>query len=483
MKLSAFEIANAVGGRLIIGKNDIYIKHIATDTSKVTEDTLFVPIIGARVDGHSFIEKAFENGANAVFTSKILPQEIIDRADDIDKAIISVRDTKAALQDLGRYYRLRYVHIPYVGVTGSVGKTTTREMIACALSASFNTYSTKGNANSQIGVPITVAETFEDAETGVIEMGISEHGEMNRLSRIVNCGMAVITVIGVSHIANLGSKENIMKEKLHITDHMPDGAVLLLNGDDELLNKLSSEKLHEMGYCAGRDIKLKFYGTGVNACYRAVNTEKTASGTAYDLYIEEKFITHVSLSVPGLHMVLNSLAALAAAAENKADIKKAAEKLSEFRSLDGRGQISEKDGIKIINDAYNAAPQSMTAGLKVLTETEPGKGGERIAVLADMLELGKDEKEYHRELGNFIIREAGNIDRVLLYGELTVNTMNEIISLQKSEKGRLRAEHFDNIEALKEELYKVKKKGDIIFFKGSNSMRLWELAGELQAER
>lgn len=482
MKLSALEIANAVGGRLITKDNDISITHIATDTSKVTEGTLFVPIIGARVDGHSFIEKAFENGAKAVFTSKVLPQEIIDRADSIDKAIISVRDTKAALQDLGRYYRLRYIHIPYIGVTGSVGKTTTREMIACALSASLNTYSTRGNANSQVGVPITVAETPEDAEAGVIEMGISEHGEMNLLSRIVNCSMAVVTVIGVSHIANLGSRENIMKEKLHITDHMPDGAVLLLNGDDELLNKLSSERLHEMGYCAGRDVRLKFYGTGANACYRAENIEKTDLGTAYDFYVNEKRLTRVKLFVPGRHMLLNSLAALAAAVENKADIKKAAERLSDFKSLDGRGRISERDGIKIINDAYNAAPQSMAAGLKVLDETEPGEGGERIAVLADMLELGRDEKKYHEELGSFIVNETENIDRVLLYGELTKNTISEITRLQRQEKKRPRADHFDSIEALRKELYSIKKKGDIIFFKGSNSMRLWELAGELSGE-
>lgn len=478
MKLSAHEIAEATDGQLLAGNGEINITHIATDTSKVREGSLFVPIIGARVDGHTFIEKALSDGAAAAFTSERPSSELLKRAQENGKAIISVKDTRAALQALGSYYRLSYVHIPYIGVTGSVGKTTTREMIACALSAGLNTYSTRGNANSQTGVPITVSETPTDAEIGVIEMGMSEPGEMPRLSKIVNCSMAVVTIIGVSHIANLGSQENIMKEKLHITDDMPDGAMLFLNGDDELLRDLSEDKLHEMGYCSGKSIKVRFYGTKDNAYYRAVNVTESAAGTEYDFELDKKIITHVKLSVPGIHMVLNSLAALAAAVENGVDAREASGRLSEFRSLNGRGQVTEKNGIRIINDAYNAAPQSMMAGLRVLNSTEPGEGGERIAVIADMLELGEDENKYHSEIGEFIINETKNIDRVLMYGNLTLNTFRTIKLLKKNDTV-LETEHFEDLEDLGKRLCSIKKKGDVIFFKGSNSMKLWELAERL----
>ena len=507
MNISVSEILSATGGRLISGSRDALISHAASDTKNVKSGSIFVPIIGARVDGHTFIEKAVADGAVAAFTSEDLSDERLERLSDTGAAIIRVEDTRTALQETAKYYRRKYINIPYIGVTGSVGKTTTREMIACALSAGLNTYSTKGNANSQIGVPITVTETNEDAEIGVIEMGISEHGEMSRLAEIVNCSMAVMTVIGVSHIANLGSRENIMLEKLHITDCLPDDGGLILNGDDELLKDITLEGLHELGYCHGKHINIIFYGTGDKADYRAQNVIMTKEGAEYELVHDGKKLTDVKLSVSGMHMVLNSLAALAAAAERGVDIKKAAERLHSFKSLDGRGQLTEKDGIKIINDAYNAAPQSMEAGLRVLDEALPEGNGEQIAVLADMLELGKDEAVYHAELGDFIANNTKNISTVLMYGDLCRNTFERIRELADikgtifSEKpeakavggdaqdaikittefnGRiLTAMHFDNLNELKKELCRIKKNGDVIFFKGSNSMKLWSLAAEL----
>ena len=391
-------------------------------------------------------------------------------------------DGLQALQELAACYRREYVRIPYIGITGSVGKTTTREMTACALQASYKVYSTKGNANSQTGTPITVTETDEDAEIGVIEMGMSEPGEMSRLSKVVQCDTAVFTVIGVSHIGNLGSRENIMREKLHILDCISDNGTLILNGDDDMLSRSDIHDFFPEGTDA-KHIRVIYYGTGDNAFVRAADISEMNGRFSYTLYVGGTAVTKVTLSVPGEHMLLNSLAALAAAYAHDADMVKAAVNVGAFESLDGRGRIYESRGIRIINDAYNAAPQSVRAGLKVLNSMQDNTE-RRVAVLADMLELGPDEDRFHREVGEFIAAEAPDIDIVMLYGELSKYTA-EGIKLGFCEDPSRHMPWiycFDSIEeletALKQEIYP----GDAILFKGSNSMKLGPLVNKLYPE-
>lgn len=504
MRLSASETAEAVGGVIIAGSADKVITDISTDSNAVKCGDLFVPIVGARVDAHRFIAGAAANKAAAAFTAydigKLSELAGMTEAEFAGKigmnmsdgaktescdggiTLIRVDDTRAALQRLGAYYRRKYVHIPYIGVTGSVGKTTVREMIACALSASYKVYSTKGNANSQTGVPITVTRTDDSADIGVIEMGMSEFGEMSRISRVVQCDTAVFTVIGVSHIGNLGSRENIMREKLHILDGMHDGGVLILNGDDDMLSRSDIRDYFPDG-TADKNIRLMYYGTGSNASVRACNVSREQGCCSYDLVIEGKNVTRVSLSVPGEHMVLNSLAALAAAYCSNADVVKAAEELGRFSSLDGRGRIYSFDGVTVINDAYNAAPQSVKAGLKVLDGLENAE--RRIAVLADMLELGPDELEFHREVGRYIAEEAKNIDIVMLYGELSKATA-EGIKLGFCEDPSCHMPWvycFDDINELKKTIASEVYEGDAVLFKGSNSMKLGQLVSELYPSR
>lgn len=500
MILTVKEAAEAIGGKVIVGENISFnSESIATDSNKAAEGALFIPVIGARVDGHRFIEGAFDNGASCTLTSKALSKELLAKAKAENKGIIMTEDNVAALQRLGAFFREKYVHIPYIGVTGSVGKTTTREMIACAVSAGFDTYSTKGNANSQTGVPITVMATPESAGIGVIEMGISEFGEMHRLSEVVKCDMAVMTVIGISHIANLGSQENIMKEKLHILDDMPDGARLFLNGDDPLLKGLSEEKIHAYGIAEGKRINISFYGTGDNAEYKAVNIKESSDGSEFDVYVNGRIETHARLFVPGTHMILNALAAIASAFAAGVDIKKAAEALSSFKSLDGRGEIRESRGIKVINDAYNAAPQSVKAGLRVLNGIQSEGHGRHTAVLADMLELGDEEVFYHEDIGRFIVSETPKIDKVMLYGKLSshilegirnealkngasVNEESERLNIDFHNGRCLDVQHFNYFEGLSRTVKAETKAGDTVFFKGSNSMKLWSMAKELIGE-
>ena len=484
MRLRAAEVAQAAGGIIIAGSEDTIVTDISTDSNKMKEGDLFVPIIGARTDAHKYILGAAAHGAVAAFSAYDL-DKLSELAGMSTKefaaqhlTIIKVDNTLAALQSLGAYYRQQYVHIPYVGVTGSVGKTTCREMIASALSASYKVYSTKGNANSQTGVPITVTETEEDAEIGVIEMGISEFGEMSRLSKVVQCDTAVFTVIGVSHIANLGSRDNILREKLHILDCIHEGGTLILNGDDDMLSREDVRAFFPEG-TDSKNIRIIYYGTGDKAFVRAADISEEDSCYSYMLHIDGEPVTRVKLSVAGEHMLLNSLAALTCAYVHGADIQKAAQNLGDFKSLDGRGRIYESRGIKVINDAYNAAPQSVKAGLKVLDNINTE--GRRIAVLADMLELGEDEARYHSEVGAFISSDTPNIDIVMLYGGLMKYTAEGIKQGFCEEPGR----HmpwvycFDSLEELKKELEHELYAGDAVLFKGSNAMKLGELAREL----
>ncbi len=529
MRLSAAEAAKAAGGRIIYGSGDTVIENISTDSNSIKDNCLFVPIVGAKFDAHKFIIGAAANGAVAAFSSAYDLPELANmsgmseeeyrlkldeagsaadataknsdaaetKADSIGvngteavgcahlaKAACTIikldnaRDGLEALQKLAAYYRREYVHLPYIGITGSVGKTTTREMTAAALSASYKVYSTKGNANSQTGTPITVAGTSEDAGIGVIEMGMSEPGEMSRLSKVVQCDTAVFTLIGVSHIANLGSRENIMREKLHILDCISENGTLILNGDDDMLSR---EDIHDFFPDGTEDkhLRIIYYGTGDNAYVRATDICEENGCYGYTLNIDGSSVTRVQLSVPGEHMLLNSLAALTVAYVHDADIVRAAECIGSFESLDGRGRIYESGGIRIINDAYNAAPQSVKAGLRVLNSMRDNE--RRIAVLADMLELGPDEDSFHREVGEFIAAETPDIDIVMLYGKLSKHTA-EGIKLGFCEEPSRHMPWvycFDSIEELENALRQEIYSGDAVLFKGSNSMKLGQLVSRL----
>ncbi|MDO4265789.1 MAG: UDP-N-acetylmuramoyl-tripeptide--D-alanyl-D-alanine ligase [Eubacteriales bacterium] len=478
MELTVKQVAEACGGRLLCGDETRMVRHISLNSNKMAGDDLFVPIIGERVDAHRFLSGAFSAGAVCALTSWKSPellkdtalQAVLDR--DPSAALIEVEDTRAALQALGRWYREKRVRIPLIGVTGSVGKTTTREMIACALSAGKRVYATKGNSNSQVGVPITVTETDADAEIGVIELGMSEFGEMSRISEVARVDAAVMTNIGISHINQLGTQENILIQKLHILDGMPDGAPLFLNGDDKMLCELTEEKIHAYGIAEGRRIPIIFYGTGENADWRAEKI--TLSKGLPQFVIRRRHADgsvseyNCSLSVPGMHIVLNALASVAAAFYFGVDAEKASVALSEFHGVGGRGEIEEAGGIRIIDDSYNAAPASMKAGLTVLCDLP--SAGRRVAVLADMLELGEKEAGYHREVGEFIRERKLPLDMLWLYGPLSVHIGEACRENKMEDVPQIR--HFDSLEALSAALTETLKPGDTVLFKGSNGMGL-----------
>ena len=306
--LTVRDIAEICGGRILRGNPEGMPCRISTDSREELENALFVPVIGERTDGHKYLCQVAEKGAAAAFTSEGDP--FADDAAGIPEsfALIAVDDTVKALQDLGAGCRKLHP-IPLVGVTGSVGKTSTREIIAAALSAGKKVFRTKGNHNSQIGVPITLSELSGEDEIGVIEMGMSNFGEMSRLSRMVRPDAAVFTNVGEAHLEILGSKENIRSEKLHIQDCMPEQAVLFVNGDDPLLRD-----------CPLREgVRRVRYGTSEGCDVRAVNIDLSHGRPKFEVLAGEERIP-VSLNVYGMHHVLNASAALAVAKDNVSDI-------------------------------------------------------------------------------------------------------------------------------------------------------------------
>ncbi len=450
------EIVAATGGRLLCGNLQQKIEHLSIDSRTMKGSDLFVPLIGEKVDAHRFLDQAFASGAVAVLTSEH------ESAEDPLHAWIRVEDTKKALQDIGRYYRNR-LSLPLVGITGSVGKTTTREMVAAALSAKFRVYKTPGNSNSQVGVPITLSEIASKDEIGVLELGMSMPGELTVIAKIARVDMAVITNVGITHIEQLGSQENIYHEKLTIQDGLKKDGILFLNGDDPLLKDTKARE--------GR--RTIYYGTGENSEYRA---EDIRNEDGYPVFTAncrgEKYM--VRLNVMGHHNILNAMAALAVADQSKVPLSGAVKSLAAFSGFKNRQQITVKHGVTFIDDTYNASPVSMKAGLEVL---EAKAKGRRIAVLADMKELGPDSTKFHYEVGSWM--KSHPVDILFTYGELAKQIA------QGAKRAGVRAEylHFeeDQRDALTDAIRTKLLPGDCVLLKGSNSMKLGEVAAKLMA--
>lgn len=386
------DIVRAVSGRLAWGDEEAFVHHVSTDSRNVKDGTLFVPIIGERVDAHRFILDVLVQGAACVFSSDHTVQG--DRG-----ACIYVEDTLAAMQKLAAWYRSLF-SLPIIGITGSVGKTTTKEMIAAVLDTKYKTLKTYKNLNSQIGVALMMFELEEDTEMAVIEMGISMPGEMDRLVEIVKPECAVLTNIGVSHIGNLGSRENICAEKGKIVTYLPDGGQFYVcgNGDmkgltrDNLPDRKSGDRPDPVYY--GTESDCTYYGDGMYA---------GGEGQCFTFHGPEGQ-EDVELSVMGQHNVNNAVVALALARRYGVPMPEALRALKEYHPIDKRGVIHHVKGVHVIDDSYNASPDSITSNLRALFDY-PGNG-RRIAVLADVLELGKDSGELHEGIGRFIVEES-----------------------------------------------------------------------------
>lgn len=377
MRMTVEQVLNACKGKLLYGEKGTEISAVGMDSRTIAPGALFVPLIGERSDGHRYIGAVLEKGAAATLTQEH------DHADPECGAWIRVDDTKRALQEIAAAYRNSFA-LPVVGITGSVGKTSTKEMVALALSAGFSVMKTAGNYNSQIGLPLTLFQLEPSHTAAVVEMGMSDFGEMERLAQIARPDCAVVTNIGLSHIENLKTQQNICAEKLHITDGFTENSVLFLNGDDPVLRGITSIPTG----------KIVFYGTGEEMDYRAEQITVQDGFTHYTLHTPTARC-RVTLPTLGLHNVLNSLAAIAVGEHLGLPLEQLTVKLNTYTPPAMRQEIHRANGRTVLDDSYNASPDSMKSGLEVLRHL-PGR---RVAVLADMLELGEAAQAAHVAVG------------------------------------------------------------------------------------
>lgn len=447
------DIVTATSGTLLCGDENTVIENISIDSRAIKGNDIFIPFSGEKTDGHRFVEAAFKNGAAAAFSTKKDIQTS-------DKPIILVDNAMTALQSLGAWYRKSRVKIPVIGITGSVGKTSTREIIAKALSAKYNVFSTKGNYNGQIGVPMTLCDISKDDEIAVIEMGVSLNGEMSAISAVACVNLAVVTNIGICHIENFATQENICAEKLKIIDNMPDGGTLILNGDDPLLTNFKTD----------RNINIVYYGTSKHCQYRAENITVTSDGTDFDLIVGD-IRRRVRLKVAGKHNVMNTLAAIAVCDTVGVDINSAVLQLQTYGGFSRRMEKIDCKTYTIIDDAYNASPDSVRAAIDILSDMTVA--GKKYIVLADMLELGKDEVLFHRQIGEYLADKA--IDCALFIGKLSKATAEAARIGQ-----HMTVHEFDDNESAYSYLKAKLGSGDTVLFKGSHSMRLEQIIDKLR---
>ena len=427
---------------------------VVTDSRKVQPGCVFVCFAGERVDGHDFAAAAYKNGAAYIIANHPVPGVPENRT-------VLVQDSALAMVRMASNYRMLFSP-RMIGVTGSVGKTTTKEFCYAVLLAFGNTLKTEGNQNNDIGVPNTLFRLTADTEYAVVEMGMDHAGEIERLTRCARPSAAIITLIGVSHLENLGTRENILKAKMEICAGLPDGAPLVLNADDDLLPTAKvPPRLHAVWF--GIDAP--------EADVRALDITTVAGGTRFTLADAEHGRFAVSIPTVGRHTVYDALAAYTAATRLGLDAAKCAAALSRYQTTGMRQNIVEKNGITVIEDCYNASPDSMRAALSVLKALPNTR---KIALLGDMLELGDASEDGHRHTGEWAA-DAG-VDQLIAYGPRST-------AMADAAKAHgVVTVHCKNAEEVLQYLRQFVRPGDAVLAKASHAMGLEQLLQDFYKE-
>lgn len=457
--LTLKNIAEACSGTYVGSpeKENQEVLSITTDSRKAEEGCLFVPIKGARVDAHNFIGGVMEKGALCTLTEKDLGRQSFP--------YIKVESSLQAVKDIAEYY-LQQLEIPVVGITGSVGKTSTKEMIAAVLSQKYQVLKTQGNFNNELGLPLTVFGLRPEHEIAILEMGISDFGEMHRLAKIARPDTCVITNIGLCHLEFLKSREGILKAKTEIFDFLEKEGHIILNGDDDKLVTVEEVK----------GIQPVYFGIENHSGIWADEIEsKGLKGISCRIHAgtktgEESF--SVLIPIPGRHMVYNALAGTAVGLTYGLSLDEIKAGIESLQSLGGRFHIIEAGGKTIVDDCYNANPVSMKASLDVLQDAL----GRRVAILGDMGELGEDEVNMHREVG--VYAAARDIDVLICVGELS-KEMAEAARLAVPVK---EVHYLETKEKLIEKLPKLIREGDTVLVKASHFMGFEDVVRELEKE-
>ena len=424
------------GGEAVKGQ---MVKGVVIDNRKVEDGFLFVPIKGERFDGHDFIGAAYEAGAVCCLSEKKL---------ETQKPYILVKDSLQAYQDIAEFYKGLF-GVKMIGITGSVGKTTTKEMVASVLEQQFCVLKTEGNLNNQTGVPQNLLRLLPEHEVAVIEMGTNHFGEIRSLSKMARPDFCFLTNIGQAHIEHLGSREGILKAKSEMLEYMREDGRVFVNGDDEYLWTLKETR---------SDVTTFGIGTQ-NDIYTTDIREMGLEGSDFTAHFDGKEMA-IHVPSPGRHMIYNALAAIAAGLALYMEPEKIARGIAGYTPISGRMCIEKANGLTVLNDAYNANPGSMKAAIDVLSYAK----GRKVCVLGDMFELGDKAEEYHRQVGSYAAKKG--IDEILCVGELAKG----IYDGASERCGN--ASYFKTQNELLEKIEGHIHSGDTVLVKASRGMKL-----------
>lgn len=446
--MTIYNIAKACKGRLCGDKgNSAEAACVVIDSRKMEKGGVFIATRGERVDGHDFIGQAAKEGALAIVCER--------EPEDCGVPYILVEDSFQALKEIAEFYR-KQLSIPVIGITGSVGKTSTKEMIASVVSEGFRVLKTEGNFNNEIGLPLTVLRIRSEHQVAVLEMGISDFGEMHRLSRIARPDICVITNIGQCHLENLGTREGILKAKSEIFDFMNPQGHIFVNGDDDMLIKIKAKGSHEPVHF-GLNPSNEVFASGV------MNKGLLGSEAVIHMDLE---VFPVEIPLPGAHMIYNALAAAAVGKCMGLSSLQIQKGIGRVQAVGGRSHVISLPSLTIIDDCYNANPVSMKAAIDLLMMAL----GRKAAVLGDMFELGYKEKEMHGEIGAYAVKKG--VDVLICTGELSRAMYESALKEQQMQTERNRTElyYFKTREEMLGQLEKILHPGDSILVKASHGM-------------
>lgn len=441
--LTLKEIANACNGTLV-GDENILVTSIETDSRKVQNGTLFVAVPGNKVDGHDFIEPSIEKGMACA---------LCEKEPNCNTPYILVPSSLQALKDIAAYYRSLFT-IPVIGITGSVGKTSTKEMIASVLSVKYKIHKTEKNFNSQIGVPLTVFGIEEDTEISIIEMGISNFGEMTNLAKIVKPDICVFTNIGDCHLEELKDRDGVFKAKTEMLDFVKPQTKVFYNANDRQLWKIKDiPNITPVPF--GFDVSDKYYATNVET--------ELGKGVSATLVLDGESV-NVTIPAIGEFMVLNALCAAGIGKQFNMTSDEIKKGIESFENVGSRSRVIDTGFITIIDDCYNANPTSVKASIDALAKFDK----RTVAIIGDMKELGENENRLHEETGKYICDRG--IELLICVGPLSKNTS----------KGYSGSEYFDDVPSCLNSLQHLIKKDDIVLVKASNSMHFSDIVEKLK---
>ena len=447
--LSVADIVSATGGILISGSDAEIIHNITIDSRKADKNVLFVPLKGEKADGHDYILSALEKGAVAISERDI---------SDTSATVVKVKNTRIALGDIARYYKLKYP-VKSVSITGSVGKTTTKDLVYAVISQHYKTHKTPNNFNNDIGVPLTIFGIEKEHTAAVIELGMSHFGEISYLADIARPDSAIITNIGMSHIENLGSQEGIFRAKMEIAERFTSENTLIVNGDDKYLKTIKDTpyKVVRFGMSADNDVYAKdVVNNGLKGMEFTV------------VHPNGEF--RAELAQPGEHNIYNALAAVCAGLNMGVSETDIANGLKNCEYTASRLEIIDCNGTEIINDCYNSSPDSVRAALKVMAYSLKSR---KVAVLGDILEMGEYAKDAHFDLGKTV--SCMGVDLLITAGDNA-----KFIAQGAKEDGMENVISYDCTDDLEKHIKDIIKPDDCVLIKASHGMEFYKLTDALK---